>query len=218
MSGCLTEKTAKSLISAERREVFGWHFRGRVGQPSFELADRLFDACPCLVECFRKEGGHILGVGFDTGLPDIFRVGARRRGLIWNRSLCHRVRRADGCDPSNSTSCDLDHVDRRWAGADCRVAGRAGSLWGRQAPALAAKSARISMTDKVVDFQSRLAAREVEYAEYDKRMQHLGALLEMMGPVISKMRELGADERAIARALRVFVEELEALEPRRPAG
>ena len=39
------------------------------------------------------------------------------------------------------------------------------------------------MTDKVVDFQSRLAAREVEYAEYDKRMQHLGALFEMMDPV-----------------------------------
>ena len=30
---------------------------------AFELADRLFNACPCLVECFRKEGGHILGVG-----------------------------------------------------------------------------------------------------------------------------------------------------------
>ena len=74
------------------------------------------------------------------------------------------------------------------------------------------------MTDKVVDFQSRLAARKVEYAEYDKRMQHLAALFEMMGPVISKMRELGADERAIARALRVIVEELEALEPQRPAG
>jgi hypothetical protein len=42
------------------------------------------------------------------------------------------------------------------------------------------------MTDKVVDFQSRLAARKVEYAEYDKRMQHLGALFEMMDPVISK--------------------------------
>ena len=73
------------------------------------------------------------------------------------------------------------------------------------------------MTHKVVDFQSRLAAREIEYAEYDKRMQHLAALFEMMGPVISKMRELGADERAIARALKVIVEELEALEPRRPA-
>jgi hypothetical protein len=72
------------------------------------------------------------------------------------------------------------------------------------------------MTDKVVDFQSRLAAREAEYA--DKRMQHLGALFEMMSPVISKMRELGADGRAIARALRVIVEELEALEPQRPAG
>ena len=73
------------------------------------------------------------------------------------------------------------------------------------------------MTDKVVDFQSRLAAREVEYAEYNKRIHHLGALFEMMSPVISKMRELGADERAIARALRVIDEELEALEPRRPA-
>ena len=30
---------------------------------AFELADSLFNACPCLVECFRKEGGHILGVG-----------------------------------------------------------------------------------------------------------------------------------------------------------
>ena len=30
---------------------------------AFELADRLFDACPCLVERFRKEGGHIFGVG-----------------------------------------------------------------------------------------------------------------------------------------------------------
>jgi hypothetical protein len=30
---------------------------------ALELADRLFDACPCLVECFRKEGRHILGVG-----------------------------------------------------------------------------------------------------------------------------------------------------------
>ena len=46
----------------------------------------------------------------------------------------------------------------------------------------------------------------------------MGALLEMMGPVVSKMRELGDPERAIVRALRVIVEELEALEPRRPAG
>ena len=30
---------------------------------AFELADSLFNACPCLVECFRKGGGHILGVG-----------------------------------------------------------------------------------------------------------------------------------------------------------
>ena len=49
-------------------------------------------------------------------------------------------------------------------------------------------------------------------------MQHLGALFEMISPVVSKMRELGANERAIARALRIIVEELEALEPQRPAG
>jgi hypothetical protein len=49
-------------------------------------------------------------------------------------------------------------------------------------------------------------------------MRHLSTLLEMMGPIISKMRELGADERAIARALRVIVEELDTLEPRSPAG
>ena len=30
---------------------------------AFELADRLFDACPCFVEYFWKEGRHILGVG-----------------------------------------------------------------------------------------------------------------------------------------------------------
>jgi hypothetical protein len=94
---------------------------------------------------------------------------------------CRDVKRdGTGCDPSNSTSCDLDHVDRRRAGPNFGTTGSC--LWARQAPALAAKSARISMTDKVVDFQSRLAAREIEYAEYDKRMQHLAALFEMMGP------------------------------------
>src|SRR5271167_3293268 len=30
---------------------------------ALELADRLFDACPRLVECFWKEGGHFFGVG-----------------------------------------------------------------------------------------------------------------------------------------------------------
>ena len=30
---------------------------------ALELADRLFDACPRLVECFWKEGGHVFGVG-----------------------------------------------------------------------------------------------------------------------------------------------------------
>jgi hypothetical protein len=32
---------------------------------AFELAHRLFDACPCLVECFRKEGGHIFDLMLD---------------------------------------------------------------------------------------------------------------------------------------------------------
>ena len=30
---------------------------------AFELANRLFDAGPRLVECFRKEVGHVFGVG-----------------------------------------------------------------------------------------------------------------------------------------------------------
>ncbi len=30
---------------------------------ALELADRLFDACPRLVECFWKESGHVFGVG-----------------------------------------------------------------------------------------------------------------------------------------------------------
>ena len=30
---------------------------------ALELADRLFDACPRLVECLWKEGGHVFGVG-----------------------------------------------------------------------------------------------------------------------------------------------------------
>ncbi len=30
---------------------------------ALELANRLFDACPRLVECFRKEGGYVFGVG-----------------------------------------------------------------------------------------------------------------------------------------------------------
>jgi hypothetical protein len=126
--------------------------------------------------------------------------------------------RVPAAHPPNSKSCDLHHVDRRLAGANCSAAGRAAPCGPAKPPALAAKSARVSMTDKVVDFQSRLAAREVEIAEYDKRMRHLSVLLEMMDPVISKMREMGADERAIARSLRVIVEELEAFEPRRPAG
>jgi hypothetical protein len=30
---------------------------------ALEFADRLFDACPRLVKCFWKEGGHVFGVG-----------------------------------------------------------------------------------------------------------------------------------------------------------
>jgi len=30
---------------------------------ALELADRLFDACPRLIKCFWKEGGHVFGVG-----------------------------------------------------------------------------------------------------------------------------------------------------------
>ena len=49
---------------------------------AFELADSLFNAYPCLVECFRKEGGRVLVLD-RYGLPDIFPRSSRRRGLIW---------------------------------------------------------------------------------------------------------------------------------------
>ena len=45
---------------------------------AFELADSLFNACPCLVECFRKEGGHILGVG---SIRDCRTYSASARGV-----------------------------------------------------------------------------------------------------------------------------------------
>ena len=60
---------------------------------AFELADRLFGVpVPCRVFSERRRAYPWCRI--DTALRDIFRVGARRRGLIWNRSLCRRVRRA----------------------------------------------------------------------------------------------------------------------------
>jgi hypothetical protein len=58
LPGCLSEKTAKSLISAERREVFGWHFRGRFGQPSLNatLDNRAMELSEC---CVSRFSGHI---------------------------------------------------------------------------------------------------------------------------------------------------------------
>jgi hypothetical protein len=64
----------------------------------------------------------------------------------------------------------------------------------------------------VFDFQSRRAAREAEYAEYDARHRRVVAIFKMLAPVIARAQELGADNQAIARALRAMVEELEAVQ------
>jgi hypothetical protein len=39
---------ARGLLASERDAL-----------EALEFADRLFDACPCLVECFREEGGSV---------------------------------------------------------------------------------------------------------------------------------------------------------------
>ena len=95
------------------------------------------------------------------------------------------------------------------------MAGQGGPVRRRLSPSLVPMVCAI-LDQPVVD-DGCLRQSFPKAAQFEFALQHLGALLEMMAPVISKMRELGADERAIARALRVIVEELEALEPRRPA-
>jgi len=68
------------------------------------------------------------------------------------------------------------------------------------------------MTNSVIDFQSRRAAREAEHAEYDAHHRRVVAIFRMMAPVVACAQEMGADNQAIARALRAMVEELEAVQ------
>ena len=72
------------------------------------------------------------------------------------------------------------------------------------------------MANDVVDFQSRRAAREAEHAEYDARHKRVVAIFKMLAPVLARAQELGADNHAIARALRSIAEELEAAQPGPP--
>jgi hypothetical protein len=72
------------------------------------------------------------------------------------------------------------------------------------------------MANEVVDFQSRRAAREAESAEYDARHKRVVAIFKMLAPIIARAQELGADNQAIARALRAIAEELEAAQPGAP--
>jgi len=72
------------------------------------------------------------------------------------------------------------------------------------------------MANGVVDFQSRRAAREAECAEYDARHKRVVAIFKMLAPIIARAQELGADNQAIARALRAIAEELEAAPPGPP--
>jgi hypothetical protein len=68
----------------------------------------------------------------------------------------------------------------------------------------------LAMANDVIDFQSRRAAREAERAEYDAHHKRVVAIFKIMAPVIACAQELGADNQAIAGALRAIVEELEA--------
>jgi hypothetical protein len=68
------------------------------------------------------------------------------------------------------------------------------------------------MAKDVIDFQSRRAAREAARAEYDAQHKRVVAIFKIMAPVVARAQELGADNHAIARALRAIVEELEAVQ------
>jgi hypothetical protein len=73
-----------------------------------------------------------------------------------------------------------------------------------------ATSTGVAMAKDVIDLQSRRAAREAERAEYDAHHKRIVAIFKIMAPVIACAQELGADNQAIAGALRAIVEELEA--------
>ena len=68
------------------------------------------------------------------------------------------------------------------------------------------------MANEVIDFQSRRAAREAEGAGYDAHHERVAAIFKIIAPVVACSQELGADNQAIAGALRAIVEELEAVQ------
>jgi hypothetical protein len=70
----------------------------------------------------------------------------------------------------------------------------------------------MAMANNVIDFQSRRAAREAEYAEYDAHHKRIVAIFKIMAPVVACAQELGVDNQAIAGALRAIVEELETVQ------
>lgn len=72
------------------------------------------------------------------------------------------------------------------------------------------------MANNLIDFQSKRAAREAERAEYDAHHKRVVAIFKIMAPVVARAQELGADNQAIASALRVIVEELEAAQSSPP--
>jgi hypothetical protein len=70
----------------------------------------------------------------------------------------------------------------------------------------------LAMATDVIDFQTRRAAREAERAAYDAHHKRVVAIFKIMAPVIACAQELGADNQAIAGALRAIVEELEEVQ------
>jgi hypothetical protein len=68
------------------------------------------------------------------------------------------------------------------------------------------------MANDVIDFQSRRAAREAQRAKYDAHHERVVAIFKILAPVVACAQELGADNQAIAGALRAIVEELEAVQ------
>ena len=134
---------------------------------------------------------------------------------------------------ANSSFCDHDHVDRfgivatntptaggydAWPGYRMAVQPTPLQIaWSRpqQCPRRET-SAGVVMAKDVIDFQSRREAREAERAEYDAHHKRVVAIFKIMAPVVARAQELGADNQAIAGALRAIVEELEAVQSSPP--
>jgi hypothetical protein len=61
----------------------------------------------------------------------------------------------------------------------------------------------------IIDLQPHLAQRAAEESEITDRMDRASKIFQATCPVISQLRELGADTWEIARLFRVFAEWLE---------